>query len=436
MRQASETIILTPAIVSGQEKSLSSFAWVAVGSALLAGFFSLAGQALRTFHHAQLEQAFGGQSGRRRLETLEKHLAPLRLTASFCRSLANIMLVLAMVYLFDAGNDWWLAMAAVSVAAAIIAIFGVAIPHAWARHAGERVLAVTLPALMLFRYLLYPVVAFMQAFDLPVRRLAGAADDALPAEAAKQEILQAASEAQAEGSVEPDEARMIASVMEIGRMQVAQIMTPRTDLMALPASTPWATACRSVVEAGHSRVPVYQDDLDNIIGVLYAKDLLRHVGADPEPRSLTNIMRKAFFVPQTKLLDDLLREFKARQVHVAIVLDEYGGTAGMATMEDILEEIVGEMSDEHDRTEPALMRRIDESAAEVDGRMPVDELNEAMRLSIPEDRDYATVAGLVFSELGYVPKVGETLVAFGGRFTVLGADERKITRLRVEREGE
>ena len=152
-----------------------------------------------------------------------------------------------------------------------------------------------------------------------------------------------------------------------------------------------------------------------------------------EKIALNAILRKPFFVPITKPLDDLLREFKARKVHIAVVLDEYGGTAGVVSIEDVLEEIVGDISDEYDRAEPALMRRLDELSAEVDGRMYIDDLNAAMKLEIPENQDYVTVAGMVFSELGYIPHAGETLESHGARFTVLVADERKITKLKVEK---
>ena len=143
-------------------------------------------------------------------------------------------------------------------------------------------------------------------------------------------------------------------------------------------------------------------------------------------------MRKPFFVPETKKLDDLLREFKARKSHMAVVLDEYGGTAGLVTVEDLIEEIVGDIADEYDGPESALMRRLDDRSYEVDGRMYIDDLNDALGLSLPEEEDYDTVAGFVSSELGFIPPVDQLLEADGARFTVLAADDRRITRLRVD----
>jgi len=222
-------------------------------------------------------------------------------------------------------------------------------------------------------------------------------------------------------------------VMDFGQTRAGEIMTPRTDIFALPVETSLARAAEAIVEGGHSRVPLYQGDIDNIIGILYAKDLLRHVGAD-QPVPLRSLMRKPFFVPESKPLDDLLKEFKARKVHIAVVLDEYGGTAGLISIEDLLEEIVGDINDEYDLPEPALMKRLGPDEAEVDGRMYIDDLNDALGLAIGEEgRDYDTVAGLVFSELGYIPSVHETLEVHGARFTVLAADERRITKLHVKK---
>jgi len=406
--------------------------WVVVGSTVLSCFFSLTGIALRSFRRVQLEEAFEGRNAAKRLETLERNLRALRLTAALCGALINLVLVVALVRLFDSRMTFWRAFGAVGAAGAIIAIFGVAIPHAWAAHAGEKVLSATLGVLMALRWALCPVTAVMQAFDLPIRRLSGAGEETDEnGDNAKQEILQAASEGQAEGAVDAEELHMIESVMEFGETQAGEIMTPRTDIFALPAETPWDQAVAKIVEAGHTRVPVYEGDIDNIVGVLYAKDMLKFTG-DSKPPNVKGILRKCYFVPETKPLDSLLTDFKARKVHVAVLLDEYGGTAGLVTIEDIIEEIVGDISDEYDEEAPASMKLLDERTAEVDGRFYIDELNDGLGLNLPEDEDYDTVAGLVFSELGHIPTVGETLEAHGARFTVLAGDERKITSLRVE----
>ena len=407
------------------------WAGLAAVAAVLSGFFALTGHSLRAFRRAVLEEALEGPRRSAKLNTLDRHLTALRLTTSLWRALANAGLLVSMFFLFEAGGSSLRLLGAVAAAAVVIALFGVAIPNAWASCSCEKIVAATMSVLMVFRYAAWPIVAAMQAFDLPVRRLAGVSDSRDEnGDAAKQEILQAATDGHAEGAVDAEEVEMIESVMEFGDTHVGEIMTPRTDIFALPVEADWSAACSAIVEQGRTRVPVYQGDLDNIIGILYAKDLLREIDGEHAP--LRSIMRKPYFVPETKLLDDLLRELKTRKVHLAIILDEYGGTAGLVTIEDLVEEIVGEISDEYDRPEPALMHRVDERTATVDGRMYIDDLNDAMGLQAPEDEDYDTVAGLVFSELGYVPAAGETLEAFGAKYTILKADERRIIQLRVE----
>jgi CBS domain containing-hemolysin-like protein len=207
-----------------------------VVATVLSGFFSLTGFALRSFRRAPLEAAFRRAGKPNRISLLAKHLEPLRLTTGLCRAVANLIIVVALVLLFDHEMTVVRAVAAVLVAGAIIAIFGVAIPHAWALHAGEKVLAATLGVLMFFRYALAPVAVVMQAFDFPIRRLAGAPDrDGEDGENAKQEILHAASEGQAEGAVDAEEMQMIESVIEFSDTQAGEIMTPRTDIFALHA---------------------------------------------------------------------------------------------------------------------------------------------------------------------------------------------------------
>jgi CBS domain containing-hemolysin-like protein len=417
---------------------------VAVIAVALSGFFSLNACALRDPSRRDLESAFLGR-GRRRLDELLKHLSELQMVCALLRSVCNLAILVLLLFAFDAGfeNRAVAIGVAVAVAAGLISIFVVAIPHAWASYAGEKVLSVTAGVLLALRRALWPVIAVMAAFDVPVRRLSGIPDPqqdhsgngATDVEmsrlgtAVKAEILQVASDGQAEGAVDAEEMEMIESVIEFGDRRAGEIITPRTDIVALPSDSTLEKVRRTVVEAGHTRIPVYTGDIDNIIGILYAKDLLAIEGLDQT--DLRSVMRKPFFVPETKSLDDLLREFKARKMHMAVVLDEYGGTAGLVTIEDLLEEIVGEISDEYDHAESPLIKRIDERTAEVDGRMDIEDLNDAMGLSLPEEDDYETVAGFVFSELGFIPPEGQTLNANGATFTVLAADARKITRLRV-----
>jgi magnesium and cobalt transporter len=425
--------------------------WLAVVSAILSSFFSLNGYALRATGRHSIEQFLAARP--RVLSALLDNQVELQLVCALLRTIANLTLLVGFLSLFHAGPEhpaWTLL--AVAVTAAIVSVVGVAIPHAWANFAGAQILAKTAPLLLALRRLFWPVVAVMRAFEEPVRRLSGAPEtyeqlqeggdvEAIET-AAKAELLHAASEAHAEGAVEADEMRMIRSIIEFGDQQAGEIMTPRTDIYALPVTAsakevreqltarPLSQNAREGVWGPHTRIPVYEGDIDNIVGILHVKDLLSV--EDWSKLDLHRLMRKPFFVPETKPLDELLKEFKARKLHMAIVLDEYGGTAGLITLEDLVEEIVGEISDEHDLVTSALIKRVDKSVFEVDGRTYINDLNEVAGLHLSEEEGYDTVAGFVFSELGFVPPVGETLVAHGAKFTVLAADERRISRIRVE----
>jgi len=215
-------------------------------------------------------------------------------------------------------------------------------------------------------------------------------------------------------------------------------MTPRTDVVGIEKHSTLEQIRDIILSEGYSRYPVYDDSLDNIVGVLYVKDLLPLVGAngvDVESEfKLREVVRPALFVPETKTLRDLLAEMQQRKVHMALCLDEYGGTAGLVTIEDILEEIVGEIQDEYEleeKAEPDIVR-VDETTAEADGRAYIDDVNDALEIELPEDEDYDTIGGFVFAQLGHVPEVGESFDYEHLQITVLDAEKTKVNRVKIE----
>ena len=227
---------------------------------------------------------------------------------------------------------------------------------------------------------------------------------------------------------------MIEGLMELPEVTVSEIMTPRTDMIMLRRSDSIEHARQLINEHGHSRIPVYGENRDEVQGILYAKDLLPYlVSQSDHLKDLTTIeLRRPVYVPESKPLDVLLREFQRERVHIAIVLDEYGGVAGLVTIEDILEQIVGEIADEYDQAEQPPIRQIDDRRVEVAARVHVDELNDLFDLGLPEDEDYETIGGFLFSAFGHVPKTGETIVHERVTLTVLDASERKIKRIAIE----
>ena len=229
---------------------------------------------------------------------------------------------------------------------------------------------------------------------------------------------------------------MIEGVIELGDASVSHIMTPRTDIHMIQLNTPWQEVIESVIKSGHTRVPVYDKSRDEIVGILYSKDLLPELAksADQSPRPLAELLRKPLFVPETKPVDDLLNLFQKSRTHIAVVLDEFAGVSGLVTIEDVLEEIVGEIDDEYDQKTEDEIRKIDDDICEALGRAHVDEINSVMGFDLPEDEDFDTIGGFVFAEFGRVPAVGESITWQDTvRVTVLEASRRRVNRVRLER---
>lgn len=313
----------------------------------------------------------------------------------------------------------------------VLGVFAVGIPHSLAVHAGEAVLAHSLGVLTVIRVVLWPVARCFDAVEFVMRRLLGKAEDTVEAESERveQEILDAVSEGEAYGAVDEEKKEMIESVFKFGETAVSAIMTPRTDIDAVAADASYEDVRDMILRTGHSRIPVYEKSVDHIIGVVYAKDLLRLF--PDEPFDARRVMRAAPYVPETKTLDELLNEFRTTKVQIAIVLDEYGGTAGLATLEDVLEELVGEIDDEYDQRPPPAMNRLDADTLEVDARVHVSEINGELEIELPEEEDYETIGGFVFATLGKIPAAGDEFTHGNVRVRVIDAEPRRIKRLRI-----
>jgi putative hemolysin len=234
-----------------------------------------------------------------------------------------------------------------------------------------------------------------------------------------------------EGDLEDEERKMIRGVFGLEDTAVREIMTPRTDIAAVDTDATADDVVQLIIERGFSRIPLYEKNADAIVGIVYAKDLFRDLARNRMPKQLRDIARPAFFVPESKRLDDLLTDMRKQRVHMAIVVDEYGGTAGLVTIEDLLEEIVGEIEDEYDTIEQNVVRISDDEAL-LDGRVSIDDLNELFDTQV-KNEDYDTVGGCVFHNLGRVPQIGDDVETAGVKLTVLSVDGHRIKRLRALR---
>ena len=246
-----------------------------------------------------------------------------------------------------------------------------------------------------------------------------------------EEIQELVNEGQAKGLITDEESDMMHGVLDLRETEVYSIMIPRTEISGASLNATLGEIIKLVSECGHTRIPIYRDSIDEIQGLLHAKDLLKLWGEDPDSRIPLEVLRKPYFIPRNKNVSDLLKELKARKTHLAVVTDEYGGTAGIITIEDILEEIVGEIMDEHD-PDQALLTVIDDNSVLVDARLEVENLGEHFGIPLPQG-DFESVGGFIIHLLGRIPKVGEKIDFEDLEMTIKSADNRKIHKIHVSR---
>jgi CBS domain containing-hemolysin-like protein len=233
-----------------------------------------------------------------------------------------------------------------------------------------------------------------------------------------------------EGVVEHEERQMIHGILEMTDKAVREVMVPRVDVIAVEASDSVADVIKAIIEYGYSRIPVYEETMDNIVGVIYAKDLLRHGVRSEDQRPLRELWREPYFTPEAKHVGELLREMKDRKVHIAIVVDEHGGTAGIVTFEDLIEEIVGPIRDEYDMLEQEDVTIVSDHEVLLNGRFPIDDLKELLNLDVG-DTEADTIGGLVYERLGEIPKPGDTVQLGSATLTVQLVSRQRIASVRI-----
>jgi putative hemolysin len=280
------------------------------------------------------------------------------------------------------------------------------------------------------------ILASFPPLRLITRGLIGLANVILPGKGLRkgpfvteEELLATVDVATEDLAIEREERALIHSIIEFGDTVVREVMVPRPDMVAIEASARIADAMEVAIAAGYSRIPVYEQNIDDIAGLVYAKDLMRALRERRDDHAVRELLREARYVPETKRVAQLMREMQAEKFHMAIVIDEYGGTAGLVTLEDLIEELVGEIVDEYDVEEP-LVEPLPDGELRVNGRMPIDELNDLLHADLPAE-DWDTVAGLVFNLLGHVPNEGESVVFDGFRFRAEKVQGRRIGRVRI-----
>ena len=416
--------------------------WIALAAAAAGGLLSTLHMSLRDASRARLQVIAARNGGLGRLKPVLDDVGPHALAISLPRVLLNLVVVVAMLVWFTgvgAGSQvtWPDVAVAVLASAALLYVVGVVIPTSVADHAGEHVVYRCAALIRGLYFVMLPFSRLVQFVDVVVRRLVGAVEVS-EAEEIERELMSVVTEGEQEGSLGEVEREMIEEVVELRSSTAQEIMTPRTEVEGFELTNDINFIKAFIEKAGHSRIPVYKGDLDHIVGLLYAKDLLRYLGDDVAAFKLRPVLRKPQFVPETMPLLGLLKHFQQNKIHLAIVIDEYGGTAGVVTIEDLLEEIVGDIADEYEPTTEAPPRidvRAEERAVEVDARAYIDDVNDELDdlgVEIPEGEDYDTVGGFVLSELGHMPVSGESFSRGGLMVRIIEAEPTRVTRVRVE----
>lgn len=369
---------------------------------------------------------------------LRKNLSAANISVSLLQIVARVGFFVLVLLMFIPDDSTAMSLGTVVLAGGITVISlwisSTIIAGSIARYAPVGLVANSLTFLRFITFLFSPLSRALAFIDETIRRLSGANlinDERL----IEEELLDRIEDTQKEGALEEDAAEMIENIVEFRSTDVGEVMTPRTDIEGIELTNDIEAIREFIVRVGHSRIPIFENNLDHIRGVLYVKDLVPFLGRDCDHFELAPLLRQPLRVPETKPLRDLLSEFKRSEVHMAIVIDEYGGTAGLVTIEDVLEEIVGEIHDEHepeDEEEPTL-DVVDDTHAEVDGRFHIDDLNERLGLTLPENEEYETIAGFLMARFGHVPRAGEIYEEKGAAlFTVLDATPTHVARIAIE----
>jgi putative hemolysin len=377
-------------------------------------------------------RAFATKPGAASLETYIQERHVLLGTLAVARNVAVVVGIAVGTFLVlrQTGHTW-VALAVTMVGALFALVVLEAVPRLVVASSPERWGLRLVPAIGVFRLVFGLPARLLDMATIAAMRGRGAGEPALQAAEDDEELLRLVELHEGNGGGQNGELTMIRRVAGLVDTAVREIMVPRIDMVAVEANDPVDEALRVVVERGFSRIPIYEEAVDHIVGVVYAKDLLRGLADGRRPASLREIARPPYFVPEGKRIDELLAEMRENKVHLAIAVDEYGGTAGLVTIEDVLEEIVGEIQDEYDREE-ATMQRVNDREAIVDARVSLDDLNELLGLEI-ESEDFDTVGGFVYHQLGRMPAPGDEIQTDGFVMRVLSVAGRRVKKVRVAR---
>ncbi len=423
------------------EGSLSSLLAL-IGLILLHGLVELAYTALTNVRRTALkEQSEKGDAKAKRILKLAENLARLSITRAIVLMLLRFALVaIATVRIADPlihAEDTAgvllipeLGYLAVLLPIALLTyVFGELIPAALGQAYADRLAPVLTQPFRVLMIVFSPLTALFLSMSRTLSRVSGSDD--MSKTVTDEEIMTLIEVGQQGGTIEDEEKEMIYSVLQFGETLAREVMVPRPDITAVEIETPLHEGTRTILQSGHSRIPVYEREIDNVKGLLYAKDVLKlFLEGGNMQKPMRELMRPAYFVPETKRADNLFEEMQERKIHLAVVVDEYGGTAGLVTIEDLLEEIVGDIRDEYDVNEAIEFTKLGENEYVVDGGMNLEDLNQKLDIDLPND-DNDSIGGYVYSKLGHVPEVGEVVEEANLMMRVDEVENRRIRKVYI-----
>ena len=368
--------------------------------------------------------------------TLAGFLTSASAADSFSGPLANWIYSFEWAKFFDQGTWQGISLVVVTIIISYFSlVLGELVPKRIGMQAAEKISFKIAPVLLFVKSCFKPFIAFLTVSTNIVVRMFGFDPNASEENVTEEEILMMVDAGEEKGVIEESQKEMINNIFEFDDIVAADVMTHRTEIEAVEIHEPLTDIVKLAIEEGYSRIPVYKEELDNIVGILYVKDLLKYVGNDvPKSFKISNIMRPAVFVPESKKCGDLFNEMTEQKLQMVIIVDEYGGVAGLVTIEDLLESIVGNMQDEYDDEEEEIEQMTDGSFA-LEGTSDIGELAETLKIDFPEG-EYDTIGGFIMSELGRIPSPDENAeVRYGGYiFTVVEMDERRISKVEAEKD--
>lgn len=412
---------------------------------LLSGFFSASETALTVYRSNNLEK-LDVEKKRRVYELLKQWLKEpnamltgLLIGNNIVNILASSIATVVIVNYF--GQKSSSVLLATAIMTVLILIFGEITPKLIARNNSSSIAEFVITIVYIIAFIFKPIIAFLMVISKLIGRILGINMTSSQMMITEEDIISFVNVGNAEGIIEEDEKEMIHSIVTLGETTAKEVMTPRTSMLAFEGSKTINEVWDEIIENGFSRIPVYNETIDDIIGVVYVKDLMEHIKNGDLNLPISQFVRNAYYVPETKSIIEILKEFRKLQVHIAMVLDEYGGIVGLVTIEDLIEEIVGDIRDEYDDEEEFFFVKIAENEYEVDAMIDIETLDKELNINLPISEDYESLGGLIVTELGRICDVNDEITIDNIYLRVLEVDKMRVSKVLIkvleeEQEGE